>query len=104
MHFISEFVEDRDVNFFNSNFEFEFSFKMNNCSISNDEVLHITPANRYSSVYKSFEQYVDEDLIIESLLYMFNGLDANMSITHLFNEVSNSDIGIFNSLHIPGAY
>jgi len=104
MHFISEFVEDRDVNFFNSNFEFEFDFSFKGSNISSNDVLHVTAANRYQSVYDSFEQYIDDDLIIESILYMFSGLDSAMSIEHLFNEVSNTDIGIFNSLHIPGAY
>lgn len=104
MHFINEFVEDRDVNFFNSNFEFEFDFTINCPYVGNRDVLHITAANKYDTVYKSFKQYIDDDLVIESLLYMFVGLDGSQSIEHLFNSVSNTDIGLFNSLHIPYAH
>jgi len=103
MHFINEFVESSEANFFNSNFEFNFKFSYAGSADISD-VFHITAPNKFESVYDSFSSVVNENVVIESMLYMFDGLDRDISLNHVFNTVSDQDIGLFNSLHIKGAY
>jgi len=104
MHFVQCFVDDREVNFFNSNFEFNFAYSFNEVEFGSDDFMPITAANRFASVYRSFSSFINDEYIVESILYMFDNVGRQGDLSHLFHSVSDEELALFDSVRIPGAY